>query len=119
MARVPITVMGFRCERCGHEWIPRSERDQEPRVCPKCKSSYWNLPPKKANSATSYENFRDRIVKVLKSHTEGATWTEIRTEARLPQAFPNNTWVKRLEEEIGLERTREDGVLHWRLNWGS
>ena len=23
MARVPITVMGFRCDRCAHEWIPR------------------------------------------------------------------------------------------------
>ena len=23
MARVPITVMGYRCERCAHEWIPK------------------------------------------------------------------------------------------------
>ena len=25
MGRVPITIMGFHCERCGHEWIPRGE----------------------------------------------------------------------------------------------
>jgi len=115
MARVPITVMGFRCERCGHEWIPRGETDQEPRVCPSCKSPNWNSPPKKAVSATSYEDFRDRIVEVLQKTPSGLTWTEIRTEAKLPQAFPNNKWVRRLEMEVRLERTREDGVLHWRL----
>ena len=36
MGKVRIEVWGFRCERCRHEWVPRNE--QEPRVCPKCKS---------------------------------------------------------------------------------
>ena len=40
---VEIKLKGFRCERCGHEWIPR-DISQEPRVCPKCKSPYWNRP---------------------------------------------------------------------------
>ncbi len=40
MPKVPITTMGFHCERCGYEWAPRSAA--EPRVCPKCKSPYWN-----------------------------------------------------------------------------
>jgi DNA-directed RNA polymerase subunit RPC12/RpoP len=44
MPKVAIKVMGYRCERCTHEWIPRDARDQsEPRVCPRCKSPYWNL----------------------------------------------------------------------------
>lgn len=43
MPLVKIEVMGYRCERCGHEWVPRSE-GEEPRVCPKCKSPYWNRP---------------------------------------------------------------------------
>lgn len=30
------------CLRCGHEWFPRTPN--EPRVCPKCKSPYWNKP---------------------------------------------------------------------------
>lgn len=34
------TLYGARC-RCGHEWIPRGEK---PRVCPKCKSPYWDRP---------------------------------------------------------------------------
>ena len=40
-----VTLEGFRCERCGHEWLPR-EKGQEPTVCPKCKSPYWNKPRK-------------------------------------------------------------------------
>jgi len=45
MAKIQMTVWGFRCERCEHEWIPR-DKDEEPRVCPKCKSPYWNRPRK-------------------------------------------------------------------------
>ena len=40
---VKVQLWGFRCERCDHEWLPR-EKDREPRVCPKCKSPYWNTP---------------------------------------------------------------------------
>jgi len=40
-----VTLEGFRCERCGHEWVPR-DKGQEPTVCPKCKSPYWNKPKK-------------------------------------------------------------------------
>ena len=41
MAKTKITIYKYRCERCEHEWIPR-ESKTEPRVCPKCKSPYWN-----------------------------------------------------------------------------
>jgi predicted Zn-ribbon and HTH transcriptional regulator len=37
-----VQLWGFRCERCEHEWLPRG--DKEPRVCPKCKSPYWDRP---------------------------------------------------------------------------
>lgn len=33
------------CTRCGHTWIPN--RDQPPKVCPKCKSPYWDRPRQK------------------------------------------------------------------------
>lgn len=45
MGQVKITVDGFRCERCGYEWIPKCI-DVEPKTCPKCKSPYWNIPRK-------------------------------------------------------------------------
>ena len=35
--RLPI----FECNRCGHQWHPRT---WEPKFCPKCHSPYWNSP---------------------------------------------------------------------------
>lgn len=49
-----IKVRCFVCERCEHQWIPRVTLDElksgdikeEPIICPKCKSPYWNKPKK-------------------------------------------------------------------------
>lgn len=111
---MPITVMGFRCERCGHEWIPRIESDgDEPRICPKCKSAYWNQPRK---TVTTYEAFCKLVSDVLNKAGHPLTWTEVRTAAALPQAFPNNKWVRRMEVDIGLKRSRDThGIIHWQL----
>ena len=40
-----VQVWAWKCERCEHIWVPR-EVEVEPRVCPKCKSPYWNRPRK-------------------------------------------------------------------------
>jgi DNA-directed RNA polymerase subunit RPC12/RpoP len=47
-----VELMGYRCERCSHEWLPRDRSDDapEPRVCPKCKSPYWDKPRKAKKS---------------------------------------------------------------------
>ena len=29
----------YKCVKCGHEWIPRS--DKKPESCPKCKNRKW------------------------------------------------------------------------------
>lgn len=39
-----VPIMGYRCYRCNHEWLPRNE--DVPKVCPKCKSPYWDRPKK-------------------------------------------------------------------------
>lgn len=44
MAKIKLQIEGFKCERCGHEWVARGK--EEPIVCPKCKSPYWNVPKK-------------------------------------------------------------------------
>jgi len=41
-----VFLRGYRCERCRHEWIPRNW-ENKPKVCPKCKSPYWDIPRKK------------------------------------------------------------------------
>jgi Zn finger protein HypA/HybF involved in hydrogenase expression len=38
-----VQVWAWKCERCDHTWVPREE-NVAPRVCPKCKSPYWDRP---------------------------------------------------------------------------
>jgi hypothetical protein len=112
MGRVPITVMGYRCERCCHEWVPKN-LNAEPKVCPKCKSAWWNRP---REPKMTYDNFRSKVEKALRSAKQDLTWTEIRTVAKLPQMFPNNQWVHKLEKDIGLQRQRDThGIIRWRI----
>ena len=56
MGTITIKVEGYRCERCGHEWVPRQARNlpptkdgkkaPKPRLCPNCKSAWWDTPPR-------------------------------------------------------------------------
>ena len=49
-----INLPGWQCERCGHVWVSRQDATEEPRVCPKCKSPYWDKPrqkPKKTDDS--------------------------------------------------------------------
>jgi hypothetical protein len=63
----------------------------------------------------TYEAFRKKVKNVLKG-SRPLTWTEVRTLAKLPQAFPNNKWVHRMEEDIRLARERDaHGIVFWRL----
>jgi len=39
-----VMLEGYKCERCGHTWVPRANSQGEPVICPKCKSPYWNRP---------------------------------------------------------------------------
>jgi hypothetical protein len=113
MARVPITIMGYRCDQCGHEWVPRSKATKAPRSCPSCKSRHWDQP--KEVVPISYEEFQEKIRCTLGDGSP-RTWTEIRTITRLPQKFPNNVWVRRMEQDIGLVRERDrHGIIQWSL----
>lgn len=46
MAKCPHCGLVFNvecsCGRCDHKWVPRE--NGEPKVCPSCKSPYWNKP---------------------------------------------------------------------------
>jgi len=34
-----IKIIKLKCKRCRYEWNPRKE---EVRICPKCKSAWWD-----------------------------------------------------------------------------
>jgi len=40
-----VLILGHRCYRCEHEWRPRNI-DDLPKVCPNCKSPYWDTEKK-------------------------------------------------------------------------
>jgi len=42
--QIPPTL---KCKRCCHKWTPRVK---DVKVCPKCKSPYWNEELKKGNT---------------------------------------------------------------------
>ena len=66
----------------------------------------------------SYEDFRERIANTIRQSGGVLTWTEIRTIARLPQKFPNNQWVRKMEHDVGLLRKRDShGIIHWELSY--
>lgn len=65
MAKIRLEVWGYRCERCDHEWVPRSE--VAPRVCPKCKSPYWDRPRKKDEKVVGEEEAGDKRRKRVKT----------------------------------------------------
>lgn len=38
-----VMIEGFECSRCQHRWVPLNIQEP-PRVCPNCKSPYWQRP---------------------------------------------------------------------------
>lgn len=40
MCHYTFETPSLKCERCDHTWIQR--RTELPKVCPLCKSPYWN-----------------------------------------------------------------------------
>jgi predicted Zn-ribbon and HTH transcriptional regulator len=41
-----VYILGHKCYRCGHCWRP-IDMEKIPKVCPKCKSPYWDRPKEK------------------------------------------------------------------------
>ena len=57
-----ILISGWKCERCSHKWAPRTE--EHPRVCPKCKSPYWDKP--RSTSLLKNKKFKNYKLKDTK-----------------------------------------------------
>lgn len=46
MPEIKMEMKGYKCNNCGYEWLPRSQKEK-PLICPKCKSSRWDKEPRK------------------------------------------------------------------------
>ena len=55
-----VLIIGHKCYRCDHAWRPH-DLDKPPRVCPKCKSPYWDRPlSRKTSGKTKQRNKNDQ-----------------------------------------------------------
>lgn len=105
-----ITIIGFRCYRCGHEWSPAKiihapcKNPTTPTCCPTCKSPYWGSPREKdiikiihSGIFSSYPTLVP-IDLFIKSHVKaGDDTTKILDIIySLPQKPPENTklWLE-------------------------
>lgn len=53
-----VKLDGYQCERCEHTWLPRERESygkELPKVCPRCKSPYWNKPRQRGVKVTEPE----------------------------------------------------------------
>src|ERR1051325_8705265 len=67
--------------------------------------------------AMHYVKFRDRIEEELQRNPNGLTWAALQKRLDLPYSRPCPSWIRRMETEIGLSRTRRSGpALIWKLN---
>lgn len=63
-----------------------------------------------------YVNFRDVIRNELRKNPLGLTWTQLKERLDLPYERPCQTWINRMEKEIGLTRARGNGrAFVWKL----
>jgi len=66
-----------------------------------------------------YTDFRDQIRRRLRRKPAGSTWAELRDDLGLPYVRPCPSWTARLEQEIGLTRTKGRGrALVWKVPGG-
>ncbi len=63
------TIEAYQCDRCSHAWIPRLKVAEEPALCPKCKSAYWNK-PRRTDIHNELEQARE-LMKMKKSRKIG------------------------------------------------
>ena len=63
-----------------------------------------------------YVEFRDCIQKELCRHPKGVSWAELKERLHLPYRRPCPSWIRRMENEVGLSRMRTSGQgLIWSI----
>lgn len=63
-----------------------------------------------------YLEFRNTIEEELLQNPDGLTWAELKEKLNMSYNQPCPEWVRRMEEEVGLSRTRGTGRAYvWRI----
>ena len=64
-----------------------------------------------------YEEFKNKIEKVLKESKTPLTWTQIKEKAGFEQKVPYNKYVLQMEKNIGLkrEKNKETKQILWSI----
>jgi hypothetical protein len=62
-----------------------------------------------------YADFRDNIKNILTGQLQGRTLAEIKNSVNFSPDLPINTWVQKLEKDIGLIITREGKNWLWKI----
>ena len=61
-------------------------------------------------------DFRDVIREELRQNPSGLTWAELKERLGLPFDRSCQTWVLRMEKEVGLSRARSSGLAYvWKV----
>jgi len=69
-----------------------------------------------ATKKMTYEEFKQIIKEELTKVPTGLAWSQIRERRpELYQKFPANQWVRQMEKDIGLIRSKKAGKVIWRL----
>lgn len=63
-----------------------------------------------------YKIFRNKVKDALQREKYGLTWNQIREKGQIEYTRPCYTWIKELEEEIGLIRERKGKYVYWKLS---
>lgn len=73
--------------------------------------------PRPRYEKVTYDQLRDAVKQILVSEPSGLTWSGIRKKMPTLPSKPSAIWVKRMEIEIGLNRTIERETYHtlWRI----
>jgi len=65
----------------------------------------------------TYTAFKTVIRSKLQREPDGVPWSAIRDSLNLPYDRPCPEWVKRLEQDIGLIRSKKNGRAYlWHLS---
>lgn len=59
-----------------------------------------------------FVDFRDKILTELSKNDSGLTWKQLKDKLSLPYKQPCPEWVKRMELENGLVRTKGSGKAY-------